>query len=73
MIQGRGALVNVPYEERELAMVAPLPRLSATPGAIRSAAPRPGQHTVEVLESLGFDTDSIDDLRRRGVIGKGDK
>jgi crotonobetainyl-CoA:carnitine CoA-transferase CaiB-like acyl-CoA transferase len=73
MIQGRGSLVNVPYEDRELAMVAPLPRLSVTPGAIRSAAPRPGQHTVEVLESLGFDSASIADLRQRGIIGNSDK
>ncbi len=73
MIQGRGSVVNVPYEDKELAMVAPLPRLSVTPGAIRGAAPRPGQHTVEVLESLGFDTASIDDLRRREIIGMSDK
>jgi crotonobetainyl-CoA:carnitine CoA-transferase CaiB-like acyl-CoA transferase len=69
MIQGRGSIVNVRWEDRELAMVAPLPRLSASPGEIRSAAPRPGQHTTEILESIGFDADSIAGLASRGVIG----
>ncbi|MBA4181078.1 MAG: formyl-CoA transferase [Anaerolinea sp.] len=69
MIRGRGAIVSVPWGEKELAMVAPLPRLSASPGEIRGAAPRPGQHTVEVLESIGFDADHIAGLAERGVIG----
>ncbi|HEY5475902.1 MAG TPA: CaiB/BaiF CoA-transferase family protein [Tepidiformaceae bacterium] len=69
MIQGRGSIVNVPWDDKELAMIAPLPRLSASPGEIRAAAPRPGQHTVEVLESIGFDADQIAGLARRGVIG----
>ena len=70
MIRGRGSIVNVPWEETDLAMVGPLPRLSASPGEIRSAAPRTGQHTVEVLESIGFDADQIAELAERGVIGK---
>lgn len=70
MIRGRGSIVNVPWEEKDLAMVAPLPRLSASPGEIRSAAPRAGQHTVEVLESIGFDANQIAGLAARGVIGK---
>ncbi len=70
MIRGRGAIVDVPWENRSLAMVAPLPRLSASPGEIRSAAPNAGQHTVEILESLGFDAAQIAELAVRGVIGK---
>ena len=49
MIRGRGSIVEVPWGERSLAMVAPLPRLSASPGEIRAPAPVAGQHTVEVL------------------------
>jgi formyl-CoA transferase len=32
-----------------------VPKLSATPGAIRSAAPLLGEHTREVLQSCGLD------------------
>ena len=70
MIRGRGSIVQVPWEGKDLAMVAPMPRLSETPGQIRGAAPRPGQHTVEVLKSIGFDADQIDGLAERGVIGR---
>jgi crotonobetainyl-CoA:carnitine CoA-transferase CaiB-like acyl-CoA transferase len=70
MIRGRGSIVNIPWEETDLAMVAPLPRLSASPGEIRSAAPRTGQHTVEVLKGIGFDANQIAELAERGIIGK---
>lgn len=43
--------------------------LSATPGAIRSAAPELGQHTEEVLlDVLGWDWERISGLRERKVI-----
>ena len=38
----------------------PAPRLSRTPGEIRSTAPRLGQHTVEALRDWGFAQDEID-------------
>lgn len=43
-------------------------RLSATPGSIRSRAPRLGEHTDEVLAELGFGPDRIGDLRADGVV-----
>ena len=42
--------------------------LSKTPGAVRSAAPELGQHTEEILLSLGYSWEAIEDLRTRGVI-----
>ncbi len=68
MIRGRGAIVNVPWEGRELAMVDVLPRLSESPGRIRSAAPRPGQHTREILQELGLADREIQELINGGVI-----
>jgi crotonobetainyl-CoA:carnitine CoA-transferase CaiB-like acyl-CoA transferase len=44
-------------------------KLSGTPGSVRSPTPVPGQHTDEVLSSLGYDADAILALRDRGVIG----
>jgi formyl-CoA transferase/CoA:oxalate CoA-transferase len=44
-------------------------KLSETPGAVRSAAPVPGQHTNDVLASLGYGADGIRALRERGALG----
>ena len=45
-----------------------LPKLNATPGTIRSRAPTLGQHTDDVLASLGLDDTQRAALRERGVI-----
>src|SRR5262245_23082841 len=53
----------------ELAFVAPVPRLSATPGSIRSAGPPLGAHNAEVYaEWLGLSPEQIAALTRSGVI-----
>jgi crotonobetainyl-CoA:carnitine CoA-transferase CaiB-like acyl-CoA transferase len=44
-------------------------KLSETPGAVRSPAPSPGQHTDEVLASLGYDAGRIAALRAKGAAG----
>lgn len=69
MIQGRGSIVDVDWEGRSVAMVDVLPRLSKSPGRIRSAAPRPAEHTVSVLEELGLPAERIAELAAAGVIG----
>ena len=45
-----------------------VPKLSATPGAIRSAAPKLGEHTDEVLKELGYDASAIAKLRQTNII-----
>ena len=45
-----------------------VPKLSATPGGIRSPAPRLGEHTEEVLRDLGFSGSEIEDFRQRQII-----
>lgn len=47
---------------------APAPRFSRTPGAVSSPPPHPGQHTEEVLASLGLTTDEISLLREQKII-----
>lgn len=49
-------------------MHAPLPRMSVTPGRIRNVGPALGEHTSEVLASVGFKENEISKLRRDGVI-----
>jgi crotonobetainyl-CoA:carnitine CoA-transferase CaiB-like acyl-CoA transferase len=43
-------------------------RLSATPPVVGTAAPRLGEHTVEILEELGLPQAAIDDLISRGIV-----
>src|SRR5688572_403487 len=45
-----------------------VPKLSATPGAIRSPAPKLGEHTDEVLKELGYDASTIAKLRETNII-----
>jgi alpha-methylacyl-CoA racemase len=48
---------------------APAPRLSRTPGRVRSGAPAPGQHSDEVLVGLGVGEDRIAQWRAQGIVG----
>ncbi|TAM87677.1 MAG: CoA transferase [Candidimonas sp.] len=45
-----------------------VPKLSATPGGVRRGAPRLGQDTDRVLESIGIDSGTRADWRARGII-----
>ena len=45
-----------------------VPKLSDTPGDFADGGPKLGEHTDEVLRSLGYDDAALADLRRRGVI-----
>jgi crotonobetainyl-CoA:carnitine CoA-transferase CaiB-like acyl-CoA transferase len=44
-----------------------VPRLSATPGVWRRAAPQLGEHTDAILAEAGYDAEAIAALRRQGV------
>lgn len=52
----------------EITLPGVVPKFDKHPGAIRSAGPALGEHTDEVLASLGLDADAIAGLRERGVI-----
>jgi len=43
-------------------------KYSRTPISIRTVAPKPGQHTKEILKDLNFSDEEIKDFKRTGVI-----
>ncbi len=49
-----------------------VPRLSGTPGAIRTRAPRLGQHNREILREAGVSDDHYAKLVAEGVVVEGD-
>jgi formyl-CoA transferase len=53
---------------KSLKVPAVLPKLSQTPGQIGGAGPELGQHSDEVLSSLGIDEATRKCLRERGII-----
>lgn len=66
----REAIVQVAHPEfGRLPMQNVVPRLSATPGAVRSAGPALGEHNERVWSGLlGLDHARLDELRAAGVI-----
>jgi formyl-CoA transferase len=68
-IQGREVLVEVPDPDLgTVPMHNVTPRLSGTPGSIRTAAPVLGQHNAALLAELGLDAAAIERLAADGVI-----
>jgi crotonobetainyl-CoA:carnitine CoA-transferase CaiB-like acyl-CoA transferase len=68
-VHARGILVDAPDDEAgSVLMHGIIPRLSATPGALRHAAPALGEHSRAILASIGRDAARIDALVQAGVI-----
>ena len=67
--QARGMLERHKLGDREIMLPGIVPKLSATPGETRWIGPRLGEHTNEVLGALGYSSERIAELRRRGVLG----
>jgi crotonobetainyl-CoA:carnitine CoA-transferase CaiB-like acyl-CoA transferase len=69
----REALIEIPDEEMgELPTHPVVPRLSGTPGALKSAAPRIGEHNEALLKPLLGDAE-YDKLCQSGAISRGKK
>lgn len=63
------AAIDVPDTGETLIAPATVPKLSETPGSIRSLGPKLGEHTDEVLrELLGMSDAQIADLHARNVV-----
>jgi crotonobetainyl-CoA:carnitine CoA-transferase CaiB-like acyl-CoA transferase len=70
-VREREVLVDLP--DRLMASIPMhniVPRLSKTPGALRTPAPALGQHNTELLQGLGYTDAEIDTLTQGGVLGR---
>jgi crotonobetainyl-CoA:carnitine CoA-transferase CaiB-like acyl-CoA transferase len=43
-------------------------RLSRSESGVRLRPPEPGEHTAEILGALGYNSDALADMRRRGIV-----
>jgi crotonobetainyl-CoA:carnitine CoA-transferase CaiB-like acyl-CoA transferase len=69
-VAARQIVVDVPDAQTgHMLMHNIIPRLSATPGHLRSPAPEIGEHTAEVLAGLGLGKSDIAALAREGIVG----
>jgi formyl-CoA transferase len=67
--QARDMILNATLADGSVVQVPGIvPKLSKTPGQITRPAPELGQHTTEVLESLGISASQQADWKARGVI-----
>lgn len=68
-IKHRGLIAEIELPSGEpLKQIAPIIKLSATPGAMQSPPPELSQHTREVLASIGYSDEHVTDFENRGVI-----
>jgi formyl-CoA transferase len=68
-VQHIGMAVPMPHPSRtDTAVVNQAVSLSRTPATINRPTPELGEHTDEVLRSLGYDAAAIGELRKRGVV-----
>jgi crotonobetainyl-CoA:carnitine CoA-transferase CaiB-like acyl-CoA transferase len=69
-VQQRGIYVQLEKSQNQKAVVMHqvTPRLQGTPGKIRRAAPRLGEHTHEILQALGSTPEEIKALTQTGGI-----
>ncbi|AQS50815.1 MAG TPA: CoA transferase [Paenalcaligenes hominis] len=72
--QARNMIVQTELEDgTPVAVPGVVPKLSRTPGAITTKAPRLGQHTAQILSDLGIDPETQKKLLEAGIIATEDK
>jgi crotonobetainyl-CoA:carnitine CoA-transferase CaiB-like acyl-CoA transferase len=64
----QGMIATVDSPVGELKLLAPPYYFSLTPASVRTAPPRHGEHTDEVLGELGFSAEEISELRAKKAL-----
>ncbi len=68
-IRGRGVVEDYPDEDHgTIPLHGIYPRFSETPGAVRTPAPKLGEHTDEILSLLGYAEEDCGKLRDAGIV-----
>jgi len=68
-VRGREIVLDMDDDEvGAVTMHNVIPRLSATPGALRLPAPKLGEHTAEILSRVGVDANELKDLREKKIV-----
>lgn len=68
-VEGREVLLRLPDADMgTLPMHNVVPRLSATPGAVRMPAPALGEHNAEIFGALGVDAQALAALQGSGIV-----
>ncbi|MBV9827545.1 MAG: CoA transferase [Alphaproteobacteria bacterium] len=69
-VREREIVVDVPDAHLgEITMHNIIPRLSRTPGRLRTPAPAIGEHTAEILGQFGITLDTLEDWAKDGAVG----
>jgi crotonobetainyl-CoA:carnitine CoA-transferase CaiB-like acyl-CoA transferase len=70
--RARGMIVEVEHPEHgRIPQIGIAPKFSDTPGRVRTPAPKPGEHSEEILREAGYSSEEIADLTawRRAPTG----
>lgn len=71
-VEHRNMIVELPTWTGGTLKVSNTPvKLSRTPGGAKRGAARPGEHSAQILRSVGFSSDEVAALVERGVLGTG--
>lgn len=63
-----GGLIDVPDQDRSVTMINSPADFHGSPGRARSTAPSVGQHTMDILEELGYSNADIEGLVAGGIV-----
>ena len=66
----KGSFVKMDYPsmDKEYSVVGPAVELSKNPGKIRTRSPELGEHNIEILSSLGYSQNEIEELKMDRII-----
>ncbi|HEV8575047.1 MAG TPA: CaiB/BaiF CoA-transferase family protein [Dehalococcoidia bacterium] len=69
-VQARGMVTEVQHAEfGPVKQVGVGPKLSDTPGSVRTTAPRRGEHTSALLREAGYSDAEIEEMKAGGIAG----